>query len=208
MNAQAFPILHGGSMTRNGVFSGALRLKRKMVFRCADGHISMLVTGGSAAPSVKALVDWMEEKGFAADWMRRQNWSAWAPGVISQASDYEIEQVHDIEDRVERFFMTMTKREIYAGGLKRRILLSPVQTVAEIAADDQLKAREFFCPVPHPIPGGANLTFPGPFAKLSATPLAQPTRAPKLGEHNEEIYGELLGMTAREMAMLRAVDAI
>ncbi|HEV3110017.1 MAG TPA: CoA transferase [Candidatus Binataceae bacterium] len=208
MNAQAFPIMHGGSMARNGVFSGALRLKRKMVFRCADGHISMLVTGGTAAPSIKALADWMDEKGFAADWMKRQNWSSWAPGVISRASDYEIEQVHDIEDRVERFFMTMTKREIYAGGLKRRILLSPVQTVAEIAADDQLEAREFFVPVPHPNLGGANLTFPGPFAKLSATPLAPPTPAPKLGEHNQEIYGGLMGLTARDLAMLRAVDAI
>jgi crotonobetainyl-CoA:carnitine CoA-transferase CaiB-like acyl-CoA transferase len=104
--------------------------------------------------------------------------------------------------------MTMTKREIYAGGLKRRILLSPVQTVAEIAADDQLEAREFFVPVPHPNLGGANLTFPGPFAKLSATPLAPPTPAPKLGEHNQEIYGGLMGLTARDLAMLRAVDAI
>ncbi len=208
MNAQAFPIMHGGSMTRNGVYSGALRLKRKMLFRCADGHISMLVTGGAVAASVKALVQWMDEKGFAADWMKRQNWSSWAPGVIGEASDYEIEQIHDIEDRVERFFMTMTKREIYAGGLKRRILLSPVNTVAEIAADEQLKAREFFVPVPHPNLSGANLTLPGPFAKLSATPLSPPAPAPKLGEHNEEIYGGLLGLGARELAMLRAVDAI
>jgi len=208
MNAQAFPIMHGASMTRNGVFSGALRLARKMVFRCADGHISMLLTGGTAAPSISALVQWMDEKGFAADWMKKQKWSAWAPGVISDASDYEVEQIHDIEDRVERFFITMTKREIYAGGLKRRILLSPVNTVAEIAADDQLRAREFFVPVAHDIDGPVTFTFPGAFAKLSATALAAPTPAPKLGEHNEQIYGGLLGLAAHELAMLRAVDAI
>ncbi len=208
MNAQAFPIMHGASMARSGVYSGALRLRRKMVFRCADGHISILVTGGAAAASVKALVDWMDEKGFAADWMKRQNWSVWAPGVISRATDQEVEQIHDIEDRVERFFMTMTKREIYAGGLKRRILLSPVNTVAEIAADEQLAAREFFVPVAHDLDGGVTLTFPGPFAKLSATPLASPTPAPTLGQHNEEVYGAMLGLTARDLTMLRAVNAI
>jgi crotonobetainyl-CoA:carnitine CoA-transferase CaiB-like acyl-CoA transferase len=208
MNAQAFPIMHGKSMTRNGVYTGALRLARKMVFRCADGHVSMLHAGGAAAPAAKAMVDWMGEKGFAADWMKEQNWSMWAPGVLSKASDSDIEQIHDLEERVERFFLTMTKREIYQQGLKRRILLSPVNTVAEIAADDQLKARDYFVSVPHDINGGVNLTFPGPFAKLSATPLATPTPAPKLGEHNEEIYGGLLGLSTTELSMLRATGAI
>src|SRR5579875_663490 len=208
MNAQAFPILHGGSMKRSGVFSGALRLRRKMVFRCADGHISTLLTGGAAAASLKAMVDWMAEKGFAADWMKRQKWSVWAPGVISPASAQEIEQVHDLEDRVQQFLLTMTKREIYAEGLKRRILLSPVNTVAEIADDEQLKARGFFRPVRHDLGGGRTLTMPGPFAVLSATPLAAPQPAPKLGQHNAEIYGGLLGLSASDLSRLRAIDAI
>jgi benzylsuccinate CoA-transferase BbsE subunit len=208
MNAQAFPIMHGKSMTRNGVYTGALRLARKMVFRCSDGHISMLHAGGAAAPAAKAMVDWMDEKGFAADWMKQQNWSMWMPGVLSKASDSEIDQIHDLEDRVERFFLTMTKHEIYEQGLKRRILLSPVNTVAEIAADNQLKVRDYFISVPHHLNGGINLTFPGPFAKLSATPLATPTLAPKLGEHNEEIYRGMLGLKAGELAMLRATGAI
>ena len=54
MNAQAFPIMHGASMSRNGVYSGALRLRRKGVFRCADGHISVMFSGGAAASSAKA----------------------------------------------------------------------------------------------------------------------------------------------------------
>jgi benzylsuccinate CoA-transferase BbsE subunit len=208
MNAQAFPILHGGSMARSGVFSGALRLRRKMVFRCADGHISMLLTGGAAAASVKAMVEWMAEKGFAADWMKKQNWSVWAPGVIAEASDYEVQQVHDLEDRVQRFFLTLTRREIYAEGLKRRILLSPVNTVADIASDEQLRSRDFFVPVEHDLNGGRTLTMPGPFAKLSETPLSPPAPAPKLGQHNSEIYGGLLGLDARDISMLYAIGAI
>jgi benzylsuccinate CoA-transferase BbsE subunit len=208
MNAQAFPILHGGSMIRNGVYSGGLRLRRKGVFRCADGHISLMFVGGSAAPSTKAFVQWMDEKGFAPEWMKRQNWSMWGPGMISPASDFEIQQVAEIEDRVEQFLMTMTKREIQAEGLRRRILLAPVNSAAEIAVDEQLKAREFFVTVPGDKNGAMKLTYPGAFAKLSTTPLAPPRRAPGLGEHNEEIYGGLLGLTARQIAMLRATGAI
>jgi benzylsuccinate CoA-transferase BbsE subunit len=202
MNAQAFPILHGSSMTRNGVYAGSLRLSRKMVFRCADGHISLMFVTATA----KAMVDWMDEKGLAADWMKRQNWSLWAPGLISEATDHEIQQVKDVEERVEGFLMTMTKREIYAEGLRRRILLAPVNSVAEIAADEQLKSREFFTTVERG--DGTKLTLAGPFAKLSATPIGPPTPAPRLGEHNAEIYGGLLGLSDAEIATLRANGAI
>ena len=60
----------------------------------------------------------------------------------------------------------MTKHEIYAQGLKRRIFLAPVATAADIAADDQLKARDFWIQVPHDTLG-RSLTFPGAFAKMS-----------------------------------------
>ena len=91
--------------------------------------------------------------------------------VISPASEYELRQVADVEDRIERFLMTMTKREIQAEGLRRRILLAPVNTAAEIAADEQLKARDFFVPVLPAIPAAQPSPMPGPFAKLSATPI-------------------------------------
>jgi len=35
--------------------------------------------------------------------------------------------------------------------------------------------------------------YPGPFARLSATPLAEPRRPPEPGEHNARVYGELCG---------------
>ncbi len=208
MNAQAFPIMHGASMSRNGVYSGALRLRRKGVFRCADGHISVMFSGGAAASSAKAMVDWMDEEGFAADWMKKQNWRVWAPGVLSDATEEELRQVADVEDRIERFLLTMTKRQIHAEGLRRRILLAPVNSVAEIANDEQLKARKFFVPVATGDDSRATLTMPGPFAKLSLTPIGPPTRPPRLGEHNQDVYGALLGLSAAEIVTLRAIGAI
>src|SRR5258706_13487149 len=47
MNEQAMPILHGNHLTRTGVFVGSADARRKMVYRCSDGHISILVAGGT-----------------------------------------------------------------------------------------------------------------------------------------------------------------
>ena len=101
----------------------------------------------------------------------------------------------------------MTKQEIYAQGLKRRIFLAPVATTVDIAADAQLKARDFWTGVPHDTLG-RTLTFPGPFAKLTATPIGATTRAPRIGEHSDEIYRRLLGLTPERLTRLRAAGAI
>ncbi len=103
--------------------------------------------------------------------------------------------------------LTMTKREIYAQALKRRIFLAPVATVADIAADEQLKARDFWTAVPHDTIG-RTLTFPGPFAKLTATPIGSTARAPRIGEHSDEIYRGLLGLAPERLNKLRAAGSI
>ena len=85
--------------------------------------------------------------------------------------------------------------------------LAPVANVADVASDEQLKARDFWIHVPHDTIG-RTLTFPGPFAKLSATPIGSTTRAPRVGEHNDEIYRGLLGLTSERLHKLRAAGSI
>ena len=52
------------------------------------------------------------------------------------------------------------------------------------------------------------MTFPGPFVRASATPLRRRHVAPKLGEHNTEIYVDELGLTPAELGRLRRLGAI
>jgi crotonobetainyl-CoA:carnitine CoA-transferase CaiB-like acyl-CoA transferase len=208
MNEQAMPILHGDHIRRTGVYTGSKDTTRKMVYQCKDGHISSLIAGGTlGGASTKALVSWMAEKGFAADWMIEKDWTAWVPGMFMALTDRDKFEIGDLEDRIQRFFMTMTKQEIYEQTLKRRILLGPVATVADIAEDPQLKARQYFVEVEHDTLG-RKLTMPGAFAKLSVTPIGAPSRAPRIGENNDEIYRGLLGMSAERIAELRAAGAI
>ncbi len=208
MNEQAMPILHGDHIKRTGVFTGSEDARRQMVYKCKDGHISTLIAGGAiGGASTKALVMWMKEKGFAADWMVEKDWASWVPGMFMKLTDRDRFEISDLEDRIGKFFLAMTKKEVYEGTLKRRILLAPVATVADIAADEQLSAREYFVEIDHDTLG-RRLKMPGAFAKLSRTPVGPFARAPKVGEHNQEIYGGSLGLSGSKIAELRATGAI
>jgi crotonobetainyl-CoA:carnitine CoA-transferase CaiB-like acyl-CoA transferase len=208
MNEQAMPILHGNHLNRTGVHVGSADARRKMVFECEDGHISILIAGGIVVGgSTRALIEWMGERGMALDWMRAKDWLAWVPGVAMAMTEQDYREIDELESTVQRFLLSMTKREIYAEGVKRRIFLAPVASAADIADDDQLKVRDFWVQVPHDTLD-RSLTFPGPFAKMTATPIGASTRAPRIGEHNQEIYSGLLGIAQQRLEMLRAKGAI
>jgi crotonobetainyl-CoA:carnitine CoA-transferase CaiB-like acyl-CoA transferase len=208
MNEQAMPIMHGDYLRRQGAYLGTSKLRRKMVFKCQDGNVAMMITGGPVgAGSTSRLVQWMEEKGFAADWMKQQDWAAWTPAVFMALNERDLRENAEMEQQVERFFATMTKNEIYAEGARRGVLLGPLMSAADTAADEQLAARNFFVDVEHPALG-RTLRRPGPFAKFSRTPLDVSRPPPALGEHNELVYRKLLGYSAERIAALRAAGAI
>jgi crotonobetainyl-CoA:carnitine CoA-transferase CaiB-like acyl-CoA transferase len=208
MNEQSFPILHGNSVRRNGVFVGSEGMRQRTVFPCKDGYITLLLAGGPLAFSLRAFVKWMDEKGMAPPWMVEKDWSQWGPATFMNAKGEEVQKEIDaIEAAVTAFLMTMTKAEIYAEALKRRILLAPVSTVADTMASEQLAARHFFVPITHE-DLGTTISYPGPFAKLSVTPLAVAGRAPHVGEHNNDVYGGTLGYSKKRLLALRAVGAI
>ena len=74
---------------------------------------------------------------------------------------------------------------------------APVNNVAEMIADPQIKARDMFVEIDDPIYGPLKLT--GTPLKMSETPGQIKRLAPLPGEHNEEIFGELLGHSTDEL---------
>lgn len=79
-------------------------------------------------------------------------------------------------------------------------------TIANIFADPHYAARDAIVPVDDPALGMVRMQ--GITPKLSATPGAVARGAPLLGEHNDEIYGGLLGLGAEELEGLRADGVI
>jgi crotonobetainyl-CoA:carnitine CoA-transferase CaiB-like acyl-CoA transferase len=92
--------------------------------------------------------------------------------------------------------------DLYRAAQRRRIPFAPVSTMGDLLASDHLKARGFFAVIDQPDMGGA-VTVPGAPYVLSATPWSLRRPAPRLGEHNDEILGADLGLSAAEISALR-----
>jgi crotonobetainyl-CoA:carnitine CoA-transferase CaiB-like acyl-CoA transferase len=100
---------------------------------------------------------------------------------------------------------TRPKEEIYHTLQGLRTVAGYVATVADLCISQQLLAREFFQCIDHPDVSTA--TYPGaPFAIQGAA--WHHARAPRLGEHNVEVYCVLLGYTREGLAHLRGAGVI
>jgi benzylsuccinate CoA-transferase BbsE subunit len=119
---------------------------------------------------------------------------------MTPVSDETQTEIVRVEEAVEAFLRTRPKAEIYREGVRRRILVAPVATVADVVADPQLAARAFFRPVDDGALG--RVAYPGPLARLSATPLADPRRAPDPGEHNDLVYGAARAARLRQAGII------
>jgi len=75
-----------------------------------------------------------------------------------------------------------------------------IYTAADMLADPHFQAREAIVRVPDPTFG--SLAMQNVVPKLSATPGAVRWTGPALGAHNDEVYGELLGLSDAERADL------
>ena len=84
--------------------------------------------------------------------------------------------------------------------------ISAVFTVAEAAQQAHLAARDFFVDMEHPELGRVR-NMGAPF-KLPASPGGPKTPAPLLGQHNQEVYAEILGLAAVQIDQLRREGAI
>jgi crotonobetainyl-CoA:carnitine CoA-transferase CaiB-like acyl-CoA transferase len=173
----------------------------RITWPCRDGFVNFQFSGGSASGgSVNHLVRWMAEEGLGDPYLESLDFSTLGYGTISP------EMLERIVPPVERFLMSHTKQELFAGAVARRILLFPVSTPADILANPQLEARRYFQEFVHPDLGP--LTFLGPFVQASAAPLGFRRFPPRLGQHNSEIYVDELGLARDDLARLRQAGVI
>jgi crotonobetainyl-CoA:carnitine CoA-transferase CaiB-like acyl-CoA transferase len=75
-------------------------------------------------------------------------------------------------------------------------------SVADIVADEQVAARGDLVTVDDPVLGGIRQQ--APFPRVVGSPTVVPTGAPRLGEHNREVWCDLVGLSEAELADLEA----
>jgi crotonobetainyl-CoA:carnitine CoA-transferase CaiB-like acyl-CoA transferase len=160
------------------------------VFPCQGGHIAFLALTDQHWESLKELMghpEWAESELFATMMQRFMYIDAVEAGVAAWLSEQD-------------------RDEIFRRSQELHIPAFPVRDMKEVVTSEQYRERGFFVNIDHPATGP--LAFPGAPFKLSATPWRIRSPAPRLGEHNVQIYGERLGLSVERIEQLQREGVI
>ena len=95
----------------------------------------------------------------------------------------------------------LTKNEAVAAAQKHRIPLAPVRDVTEVMRDEHMHGRGALEWMDHPDLG--HVVMPTTPLRLHGLDVAPMAPSPRVGQHNDEIYGGWLGLSAVELETLR-----
>ena len=170
--------------TRRGNFSSAV----VGIYPALDGYIGIHAMPKNWPQLIQAMdAEWMAtDERFADNRARLRN------------ND-------DLMAQMFIFAAGVTRNEAYERAGQFRAPISPVNTVAGLLESEHLNTRDFFRELEHPAAG--TLRYPVPGARMPATP-PEPRPAPLLGQHNADVYGDLLGLTPRDLTLLSAAGVI
>ena len=182
--------------------SGPRRRRSKWIVR--DGLVEMnLRPGPASGAKANNLFAWMRQEGALPEHLHDWDWVALQDRIAS--GDVDEDQIDTAHAAVAAFLANRTKAELMTEAMDRKLLLAPVNNVTDLLTSEQLKARNFFATVTE---DDQPRTLPGRFAQGPVDMFADPKPAPELGQHNEDIFGGLLGLTPQRLADLRQRSVI
>jgi formyl-CoA transferase len=118
------------------------------------------------------------------------------------------ENQDEIEAIVAGWVAERTAADIGAVLEDAGVVFGPVYTAADIVADPQFQFREMLVPH-HDERIGEDVLGPGIVPKFSATPgSVRWAGPPRAGAHNSEVFGDLLGLAATEIAELARAEVL
>ncbi|MEM7018677.1 MAG: CoA transferase, partial [Pseudomonadota bacterium] len=116
------------------------------------------------------------------------------------------EHMRLVDGTVEAWTSQLPKQKIFEIAQEHGVICSPVKDIKEVMEDEHLYMRGMLQMIEHPVLGEIPLpSTPLRFVGEDA-PVPRPSR--ELGQDNESIYYELLGLNEAEVAELKAEEAI
>jgi crotonobetainyl-CoA:carnitine CoA-transferase CaiB-like acyl-CoA transferase len=112
----------------------------------------------------------------------------------------------EINGIVADYIRKVTRDELMEHFLAHEVPVGPINSVADIFADPHIIERGNL--VRFDATGTESVVIPGVVPRLSETPGRIETLGPKLAEHNAEVYGGRLGLSADEMSRLAEAGVI
>lgn len=160
------------------------------MFPCADGFVYFSAGG----PRLERVTEMMGN-----------------PAELKDPKFYDPVSQRDAAVKVEyeAFFLAWlmghTKQEVFELGQATGNICSAMYTIGEVLEDPQVKVRDLFVEIDHPVTG--KVTYPGRPFVMEETPWALQRPAPLLGQHNAEVYSEL-GYSNEDLVTLRGSHVI
>jgi crotonobetainyl-CoA:carnitine CoA-transferase CaiB-like acyl-CoA transferase len=181
----------GGVISGRGFFSDRAVLDG-MHIPTRDSEVT-LTTAGTGGNPMETWADFLDaprlrDQKFATGQGRSENWQELLEIMRDKLSEWH---AHD-------FFQQ---------AMDRRLVVGVVQSSKEVANCPHLEARGSFATYDHPEVG--TLRYPGAgFLVDGENPVVGRRAAPRLGEHNHEVYCRELGLSPAELALLQAAGVV
>jgi len=156
-------------------------------YRCAGGDLKWVTIAVASDEEWDALCGAMGNPQWAND-------EKYA-GTLSRWKNQE-----GLDAHIEQWTMGYTQYEVTEMLQKAGVAASPTLTNRGLVEDPHLNARGFFETWDHPEIGKQK--YDGLLWKMNKTPGKIRRRAPLVGEHNNHVFGELLGMPREEIDRL------
>ena len=175
----------GAPPPRTGNRHGGLAIAPYNVYACADGHIAVIcVKEGHWQNLLKV----MGRTDLADD-----------PRFIENAA--RVENLDATDQLVQDWASGLTRAEIFQVTRENHVPSAPVRDLTEVVDDAHMHERGMLARIDHPDFG--EVVLPSSPLRYHGTPQAKPTPHPKIGEHNEGVYGDWLGLDQTEIAALK-----
>ncbi|HXX59534.1 MAG TPA: CoA transferase [Dehalococcoidales bacterium] len=202
-NALGFWELRNQILPRSGPYRQGMSqtTKQQELWKCKDGFVAFILIGGSmGSRQNKRLVEWMVELNEAPDLLREMDWDTFDQANADPAF------IASLDEAISSVFMKHTMEEIFDAAKKFKIMLTPINTPGQIMDCPQLAARETWQKVTHPDWGEFMVAKAPPH--VSSGSLGFIRHAPRLGEHNHDIYAKELKIGTAEMVSLKEAKVI
>ena len=158
-------------------------------WQCKDGYVSITTNTKKAWDDLRA---WMDRDGMAGDLMDEQ---------YNDRFILRGEHSSHIEELVEAWTLSHTRQEITEWGQANHHPWGPVSTASELLDNEQLWDRGFYQKITDP-QAGSEIVYPGSPYKMSEDGWRLESSAPQVGQHNNQVYCDELGLSTDELQEL------
>ena len=171
----------------------------RLIYEAADGYVAFYRRPESNVP----LARWMEAEGvdLGVDITAWQGLPTRGPGGPPP------EDIARAEEVLSAWFRTQKKGDLYREAQGRGLYLCEVSSPGDLLNSAHLTERGFWQQIRHD-ELSETLTYPGALFKMTASAWQLSRRPPLPGEHNAEIYCGELGLSHKELGLLRAAGAL